>query len=174
MRFRLPVRKVSVLKKIPRRKREVPGARLTQSRRSSEQEQLSTPIGKGTLAAVCRGKQSTEPPRAVVVRLLAVPYGRLHRFSCQRGMEEPKVQCIICGQTAEDITVSTFDGRTFRCFVCGDFDVAGKVFDSGMLQKLDAAERCRALDNAKRSVPLQFGQRPMITRVICSWPSVGP
>ena len=71
------------------------------------------------------------------------------------------MNCPVCGDTAEDITSPTFDGKSIRCTTCGDYDISGSIYDPGTLLKLEPDERKRALDKAKRSA--RPGQRPMIT-----------
>jgi hypothetical protein len=62
---------------------------------------------------------------------------------------------------AEDITVATFDGKTFRCRGCGDFDVSGTVRAGELLAQYDRQGRIAILDRAMRTaLP---GKRPMIT-----------
>ena len=70
------------------------------------------------------------------------------------------MQCPICDGLAEELP-NTIDGRVIRCPGCGDFDVSGTVYDAGLLERLDPADRDRALENAKRSAPQ--GKRPLIT-----------
>jgi hypothetical protein len=62
---------------------------------------------------------------------------------------------------AKDITVPTFDGKTFRCIRCGDFDVSGTVLSGDLLAQYDRQSRVDILDRAKRTA--QPGKRPMIT-----------
>lgn len=72
------------------------------------------------------------------------------------------MDCPVCGTAgAEDITVQTFDGKTFRCRTCGEYDVAGSVIDPGALERLSADARRGALQKAKGKA--QPGKRPMIT-----------
>jgi transcription elongation factor Elf1 len=71
------------------------------------------------------------------------------------------ITCPVCGAEAEDITVATFDGKTIRCGFCGDYDVSGTVFTTGLLDTLDRNQRSDILERAKRSAPP--GKRAMIT-----------
>jgi hypothetical protein len=70
------------------------------------------------------------------------------------------MQCPICDGLADDLP-NTIDGKSIHCERCGDFDVTGSVYDTGLLQPLDPEERREALENAKRSAPQ--GKRPIIT-----------
>src|ERR1700686_676265 len=72
----------------------------------------------------------------------------------------PTMQGPICDGLAEELP-NTIDGKSIRCARCGDFDVSGTVNDTGLLERLDPADRTRALENAERSAPR--GKRPMIT-----------
>ena len=71
-----------------------------------------------------------------------------------------EITCPICNAEAQDITVETFDGKTVSCAFCGDYDVSGTVFDTGMLEKLDRNSKLSVLERAKRAAP--EGKRPMI------------
>jgi hypothetical protein len=70
------------------------------------------------------------------------------------------VDCPVCGCRAEDIP-NTFDGKSIRCANCGEYDIAGSVYDPGEFQRLEIEQRRAALEKAKRSA--QQGKRPMIT-----------
>lgn len=70
------------------------------------------------------------------------------------------MECPICGAPAEHLP-NTIDGKSIRCPSCGNYDISWTVYDTGMLQKLEPAQRRSALEKAKRSA-LQ-GKRPMIT-----------
>jgi hypothetical protein len=70
------------------------------------------------------------------------------------------MQCPICDGLAEELP-NTIDGKSIHCERCGDFDVSGSVYDTGLVERLDPTDRARALENAKRAAPQ--GQRPMIT-----------
>lgn len=71
------------------------------------------------------------------------------------------MDCPVCGALAQDITVQTFDGKSIRCQSCGDYDIAGTVYDPGALSGLDQEQRLEALNKAKRFAAT--GKRPMIT-----------
>ena len=72
------------------------------------------------------------------------------------------MNCPVCGTAdATDITVQTFDGKSFKCPSCGEYDVAGSIYDPGTLQCLDPEHRMTALEKAKRFA--KPGARPMIT-----------
>ena len=70
------------------------------------------------------------------------------------------MDCPVCGAEAEDMTSSQFDGDSIRCASCHDYDIAGTVYNSGMLHKLDPDQRKAALEKAQR---FARGKRPMIT-----------
>jgi len=70
------------------------------------------------------------------------------------------MQCPVCGSEAQDVTKISTERRGIKCRSCGEYDVSGTVFDTGMLQKLDKNARKRALNDARRSAPP--GNRPMI------------
>jgi hypothetical protein len=67
----------------------------------------------------------------------------------------------VCGNAKpEDITPHTFDGKSFRCPICGDYDISGSIWDSGTFQRPEPERRLAALIKAKRfSGPTN---RPMI------------
>jgi hypothetical protein len=71
------------------------------------------------------------------------------------------MQCPVCGGEAQDATKISTERRGIKCPCCGEYDVSGTVYDTGMLQKLDKDARKRALNKATRSAPP--GKRPMIT-----------
>ena len=58
------------------------------------------------------------------------------------------MDCPVCGAAAEDITGSQFDGKSIRCTICHDYDIAGTVYDSGMLHKLEPDQRKAALEKS--------------------------
>jgi RNA polymerase subunit RPABC4/transcription elongation factor Spt4 len=73
------------------------------------------------------------------------------------------MDCPVCGSAeAEDITAGTFDGVSVWCPRCGEYDIAGTVHHSGMLQRLDPEQRSRALEAAKAQIKTP-DERPMIT-----------
>ena len=69
--------------------------------------------------------------------------------------------CPVCDAPAQDITVPTFDGKTFRCPRCGDFDVSGTVLSGALLAQYDRQSRIAILERPKEMV--HGGKRPMIT-----------
>jgi hypothetical protein len=76
------------------------------------------------------------------------------------------MQCYVCGEPAEDITPSDFDGIVLRCSVFGDFEIAGRHTPGEphyLLDKLlamDVHERKEVRESALRNTPQ--GQRPCI------------
>lgn len=71
-----------------------------------------------------------------------------------------EINCPVCDAVAQDVTVENFDGKTINCAICGEYDVSGTVFDTGMLEILDRSSRLSALERAKRAAPQ--GKRPII------------
>jgi hypothetical protein len=72
------------------------------------------------------------------------------------------MKCPVCeNAAAEDVTPHTFDGKTFRCPTCGEYDIVGSVYDPGTLEALDLSKRKDALARAKRQAT--GGRRPRIT-----------
>ena len=72
------------------------------------------------------------------------------------------MMCPVCDNAAaEDITPHTYDGKTFRCPACGEYDIVGSVYDPGALKALEPAKRQDALARAKIVTTLGF--RPRIT-----------
>ena len=72
------------------------------------------------------------------------------------------MHCPVCDNaTAEDISPLIFDGRTFRCPKCGEFNIVSSVYDVGGLKALDFIKRKDALARAKLHALL--GKRPRIT-----------
>jgi hypothetical protein len=70
------------------------------------------------------------------------------------------MNCPVCGANAEQI-MSTTDGVSIVCPMCGEYDVSSSVLATEQLQRLEPEERGNALNKAKRSaLP---GDRPMIT-----------
>jgi len=70
------------------------------------------------------------------------------------------MDCPICGAPAKDLP-NAMDGKSISCSSCGDYDVAGSVYDSGKLQELEPEWRQRALGKARRWA--ESGKRPKIT-----------
>ena len=75
-------------------------------------------------------------------------------------MSDDLEPCPVCEMPAKDITVPTFEGRTFRCTRCGDFDVSGTVLSGDLLAQYDRQSRIDILDRAKRTA--QSDKRPVI------------
>jgi hypothetical protein len=73
---------------------------------------------------------------------------------------ELDMNCPVCGANAEQI-MSTRDGMSVVCPMCGEHDVAGSVIATEQLQRLEPDERDDVLNSAKRLA--QPGARPMIT-----------
>jgi hypothetical protein len=73
---------------------------------------------------------------------------------------ELDMNCPVCGANAEQI-MSTSDGMSVVCPMCGKYDVAGLVIATEQLQRLQPDERDNVLNRAKRLA--QPGARPMIT-----------
>ena len=71
------------------------------------------------------------------------------------------MECPVCGAEAQDVTEISTERRGIKCPSCGEYEISGTIYDSGMLGRLDEEARKRALENAKRSAPA--GKRPMIT-----------
>ena len=70
------------------------------------------------------------------------------------------MKCPICCANAEHI-VSTIDGLSIACPICGEYDVASSVLATEQLRRLEPDERSDVLSKAKRAA--QSGARPMIT-----------
>jgi hypothetical protein len=70
------------------------------------------------------------------------------------------MNCPVCCANAEHI-MSTVDGLSIACAICGEYDVASSVLATEQLQRLEPDERIEVLNKAKRSA--QPGVRPMIT-----------
>ena len=74
------------------------------------------------------------------------------------------MNCPVCDNpAAENITMHTFDGKTFRCPSCGDYDVTGSVYDTGLLYALNVPQRKDALARAK--LHTVWGMRPRIATI---------
>ena len=72
------------------------------------------------------------------------------------------MNCPVCNsQAAEDITPELFDGKTFRCPNCGEYDISYSVYQPGALKSLEANKRHDALGRAK--IQATSGHRPRIT-----------
>ena len=71
------------------------------------------------------------------------------------------MECPVCNALAQDITTDVFEGKSFRCFSCGDFDVVGSVYEPGALKALDLSRRKDAL--ARAQLVAMIGERPKIT-----------
>jgi hypothetical protein len=77
----------------------------------------------------------------------------------QEGLE---MDCPVCADAnAKDITAHDFDGKSFRCPKCGDYDVAGSVWDPCKLQDLALEQRLVALTKAKRFA--EPNKRPLVS-----------
>jgi hypothetical protein len=78
------------------------------------------------------------------------------------------MSCPVCG-TAICSASSTIDGITIVCRTCGEYDISNIVLVSEQWQKLDPAERCDVLLEAKRSAkpgdcPVIATYSPLLTR----------
>ena len=72
------------------------------------------------------------------------------------------MDCPVCNNpAAEDITPHTFDGKTFRCPSCGEYDIVSSVYEPGSLKALEPAKRKDALAIARIATTLS--NRPRIT-----------
>jgi hypothetical protein len=77
-----------------------------------------------------------------------------------RNQWSQSMNCPVCGANAEQI-MSTTDGVSIVCAMCGEYAVSSSVLATEQLQRLEPEERGNALNKAKRSaLP---GTRPMIT-----------
>ncbi len=70
------------------------------------------------------------------------------------------MNCPVCSANTEYI-VSTINGVSIACPVCGEYDIASSVLATEQLPRLEPDERSDALSKAKRCA--QPGVRPMIT-----------
>jgi uncharacterized Zn finger protein (UPF0148 family) len=73
---------------------------------------------------------------------------------------ELDMNCPVCGANADQI-MSTIDGLSIVCPICGEYDVASSVIATEQLQRLEPDERDDILNRAKHLA--QPGARPMIT-----------
>lgn len=83
----------------------------------------------------------------------------------------PNITCPVCGKSAEDISDADFDGRSVRCSICKDYDIADRAYDDqgnevlGRIEKklraLNMEDRKAALKRAKKS--WNEGKRPCIS-----------
>ena len=75
--------------------------------------------------------------------------------------------CPVCGGRAELINPPSFDARSIRCEVeCGDYDISGNTWDSGLLNGLSTDQRRKALAKARKLNP---SGRPRITSYAIDW-----
>ena len=70
------------------------------------------------------------------------------------------MNCPVCGANAERM-MSTIDGVSVACPMCGEYDVSNSVLATEQLQRLEPEARGAALNKAKRCA--QPGTRPTIT-----------
>ena len=78
--------------------------------------------------------------------------------------EEIKIDplvCPICGGRAALIEPPSFDARSIHCDGCGDYDISGNTWDSGLLNGLSEDQRRKALAKATKQNP--SAPRPRIT-----------
>jgi hypothetical protein len=69
--------------------------------------------------------------------------------------------CLICGGQAELIFPPSIDARSVHCKAgCGDYDISGNTWDSGLLNGLSRDRRRTALEKARKQNP---SARPRIT-----------
>jgi len=68
--------------------------------------------------------------------------------------------CPVCGATAEKI-MSTSEGVSVACLMCGEYDISSSVLATEQLQRLEPEQRAEALNKAKRCA--QPGARPIVT-----------
>lgn len=71
------------------------------------------------------------------------------------------MNCGICGSEAKNITAKDFDGQHIRCLKCGDYQIAGSVYDIGKWDEMESEDRRTALEKAKRNV--KPGHPPLIS-----------
>ena len=71
------------------------------------------------------------------------------------------MNCPVCNSPAQDITPEAYDGKAFRCFSCGEYDIVGSVYEPGALKALDLSRRKDAL--ARAQLQALIGKRPRIT-----------
>jgi len=72
------------------------------------------------------------------------------------------MECPVCSSPdANEVSVVVGTRRSFKCAVCGEYDIAGMLYDSGKFHRLDRHGRLRALDRAKRFT--KTGERTLIT-----------
>ena len=72
------------------------------------------------------------------------------------------MNCPVCNNAAaEDITPDFFDGKTFRCPICGEYDISYSVYEPGALKGSRDSQAHDALDRAK--IQASLGHRPRIT-----------
>jgi hypothetical protein len=70
------------------------------------------------------------------------------------------MNCPVCCTNAEHV-MSTIDGLSIACPICGEYDVASSVLGTEQLKRLEPDKRIEILKKAKRCA--QPGARPMIT-----------
>lgn len=68
------------------------------------------------------------------------------------------MQCPVCAAPARNLTPDTCDGVVVGCPRCGDYQIAGTVFNK--LLRLHMENRAAALEKAKRQT--SPGARPTI------------
>jgi len=69
---------------------------------------------------------------------------------------------VVCGRRAELIIPPSFDARSIHCEAgCGDYDISGNTWDNGLLNRLSAGQRRKALEKARKQNP--SAPRPRIT-----------
>ncbi len=71
------------------------------------------------------------------------------------------MNCGVCGLETKDIAAKDFDGQHIRCPRCGDYEIAGSVYDNGAWDRLDSEQRKDALEKAKRNA--KPGEVPLIS-----------
>lgn len=72
------------------------------------------------------------------------------------------MECPVCrSPDVKDTTTLSGERRSFKCLLCGEYDISGTVYDAGRLQRLEKDGRQRVLNSARRFA--LNGERPIIT-----------
>jgi hypothetical protein len=74
------------------------------------------------------------------------------------------MECPVCGAPARTIRAPAFEGKSFKCPNCRDYDVSKSVLERGLLRKLDRAQRRDVLERARKGAAPNT--RPVITSYI--------
>jgi hypothetical protein len=71
------------------------------------------------------------------------------------------MECPVCANAAAEEIAPMIAGVAFKCPTCGEYEISGPVYETGLLKALEPTKRKSALARARLHVTL--GKLPRIT-----------